>query len=254
MTLLKDKVVLVTGATSGIGKASALLFAREGAKVAFTGRRKPQGEAIEREIRAAGGEAMFIQSDVTRLQELPQLIEKIVARYGRLDGAFNNAGTTGGGPLETLSIETWDQVVDTNLKSAFFQLQAEVTQMKKQAAGGSIVFNASVLANLGAPGTSIYSASKGGVTSLTRAAAVELGRAGIRVNAVLPSVTRTEMTEGRITKNADGSEAHPLAVGVPLGRLAEPEEIAQVALFLLSDRASYVNGQAIVVDGGQSAA
>src|SRR5438876_1064971 len=118
---------------------------------------------------------------------------------------------------------------------------------------GSIVFNSSILAQLGAPGTSIYSASKGGIDALTRAAAVELGPFNIRVNSVNPSITRTPMTTGRITKNADGSESHPLAVGIPLGRLAEPEEMAQVALFLLSDRASYVSGQSIVVDGGQSA-
>jgi NAD(P)-dependent dehydrogenase (short-subunit alcohol dehydrogenase family) len=115
------------------------------------------------------------------------------------------------------------------------------------------VFNGSVLASIALPGTSIYSASKGGIVSLARAAAVELGPFGIRVNSVNPSITRTPMTKSRITTGADGREAHPYAAGIPLGRLAEPEEMAQVALFLLSDRASYINGQALVVDGGQSA-
>lgn len=253
MGLLEGKVALVTGGTSGIGRASAVLFAREGAKVALTGRRAAEGEAVVAEIAAAGGEALFIQSDLTRIDGIPGLIDQVVARFGRLDAAFNNAGISGGGPLETLDEARWDSLADTNLKAQFFALKAEAAQMKKQG-GGAILFNGSVLAGIAAPGTSIYSATKGGIVSLARAAAVELGPHGIRVNSVNPSITRTEMTQGRIVKNPDGTESHPLAVGIPLKRLAEPEEIAQVALFLLSDRASYVNGQAIIVDGGQSAA
>jgi NAD(P)-dependent dehydrogenase (short-subunit alcohol dehydrogenase family) len=253
MGLLEGKVVLVTGGTSGIGRASAVLFAKEGAKVALTGRRAAEGEAVVAEIAAAGGEAFFIQADLADTDSIPGIVAQVVARYGRLDCAFNNAGISGGGPLDTLTESTWDSVVDTNLKAAFFCLQAEAAQMRRQGGGGAIVFNASVLANIALPGTTIYSASKGGVVSLARAAAVELGPHGIRVNAVNPSITRTPMTEGRITTGADGKAAHPYAVGIPLGRLAEPEEMAEVALFLLSDRASYVNGQALVVDGGQSA-
>jgi NAD(P)-dependent dehydrogenase (short-subunit alcohol dehydrogenase family) len=253
MGLLEGKVALVTGGTSGIGRASAVLFAREGAKVALTGRRVPEGEAVVAEIEAAGGEAFFIQADLADIAGIPGIVEQVVARYGRLDVAFNNAGVSGGGPLETLTEATWDNVVDTNLKSQFFSLQAEAAQMKKQGGGGSIVFNGSVLAGIALPGTSIYSASKGGVVSLARAAAVELGPHGIRVNSINPSITRTPMTEGRIVTGADGKATHPYAAGIPLGRLAEPEEMAEVALFLLSDRASYVNGQALVVDGGQSA-
>lgn len=253
MGLLEGKVALVTGGTSGIGRASAVLFAREGAKVAFTGRRAAEGAAVVAEIEAAGGDAIFIQADLTQIDGIPGIIDQVVARYGRLDAAFNNAGISGGGPIETLDEARWDSLIDTNLKAQFFALKAEVAQMKKQG-GGAIVFNGSVLAGIAQPGTSIYSASKGGIVSLARAAAVELGPVGIRVNSINPSITRTEMTSGRIVKNADGTESHPFAYGIPLGRLAEPEEMAQVALFLLSDRASYVNGQALVVDGGQSAA
>jgi NAD(P)-dependent dehydrogenase (short-subunit alcohol dehydrogenase family) len=253
MGLLEGKVALVTGGTSGIGRASAILFAKEGAKVALTGRRAAEGEAVVAEIKAAGGEATFVQADLADTAKIPGIVAAVVARYGRLDVAFNNAGISGGGPLATLDEAKWDDIIDTNLKSAFFCLQVEAAQMKAQGQGGSIVFNGSVLASIALPGTSIYSASKGGIVSLARAAAVELGPIGIRVNSVNPSITRTPMTEGRITTDADGKTSHPYAAGIPLGRLAEPEEMAEVALFLLSDRASYVNGQAIVVDGGQSA-
>jgi len=253
MGLLENKVILVTGGTSGIGRASAELFAQEGAKVAVTGRRAAAGEEVVAGIRKTGGSALFIQADLTQIDSIPSIIKRTVDEFGRLDGAFNNAGVSGGGPIETIDEATWDRIVDTNLKASYFALQAQAAQMKKQGRG-AIVFNSSVLAQISAPGLSVYSASKGGIDALTRAGAVELGPFNIRVNSVNPSITRTPMTAGRITRNADGSEAHPLAVNIPLRRLAETEEMAQVALFLLSDRASYVNGQTIVVDGGQSAA
>ena len=191
---------------------------------------------------------------MARIDRIPGIIERVVSVYGRLDCAFNNAGVAGGGPIETLDEAVWDSVVDTNVKAAFFCLKAEARQMKHQGSG-SIVFNGSVLANVAFPGTSIYSASKGGISSLTRAAAVELGPFGIRVNSINPSITRTPLTTGHIASRAGGSEVHPFAPAgsIPLGRLAEPEEMAEVAMFLLSDRASYVSGQALVVDGAQSA-
>jgi len=254
MHLLEGKVALVTGGTSGIGRASALLFAREGAKVALTGRQSAEGEAVVAEIKAAGGAAIFIRADLAETAGIPGIIDKVVSTYGRLDCAFNNAGISGGGPIETLDEAVWDRVIDTNLKAAFFCLKAEAAQMKQQG-GGSIVFNGSVLANIAFPGTSIYSASKGGIASLVRAAAVELGPHGIRVNSVNPSITRTPLTTKNIKAGADGTETHPYAPlgAIPLRRLAEPEEMSQVALFLLSDRASYVTGHALIADGGQSA-
>ena len=252
--LLEDKVALVTGGTSGIGRASAILFAHEGAKVALTGRQSAEGEAVVAEIKAAGGAAIFIRADLAETAGIPGIIDRVVETYGRLDCAFNNAGISGGGPIETLDEAVWDRVIDTNLKAAFFCLKAEAAQMKKQG-GGAIVFNGSVLANIAFPGTAIYSASKGGIASLVRAAAVELGPHGIRVNSVNPSITRTPLTTKNIKAGADGTETHPYAPlgAIPLRRLAEPEEMSQVALFLLSDRASYVTGHALIADGGQSA-
>jgi NAD(P)-dependent dehydrogenase (short-subunit alcohol dehydrogenase family) len=252
--LLEGKVALVTGGTSGIGAASAVLFAKEGAKVALTGRRVTEGAWIVDRIKAAGGDAIFISADLNATDAIPGIIAAVVKDYGRLDVAFNNAGTATGGPLEAMNESEWDRVIDTNLKSAYFCLKAEAEQMKAQTGGGSIVFNGSVLAGIAFPGTSIYCASKGGIAALARAAAVELGPLGIRVNSVNPSITRTPLTTGMISTTEDGDESHPFAPAksIPLGRLAEPEEVAEAALFLLSDRASYINGHALVIDGGQS--
>lgn len=253
MGLLDGKIVLVTGGTSGIGQASSILFAREGAKVVLTGRRAPEGAAVVDEIASKGGEATFIQADLAETASMERIVTQVVSAHGRLDCAFNNAGVSGGGPLDSLDEAAWDRVVDTNLKAAFFCLKAQAAQMKRQGGGGSILFNASVLGVIGFPGTSIYSASKGGVIAMARAAAVELGPDGIRVNSLAPSLTRTPMTLPRMQTNADGVESHPLAVGIPLGRMADSSEMASAALFLLSDLASYVSGHALVVDGGQSA-
>lgn len=254
MGLLDDKVALVTGGTSGIGAASALLFAEEGAKVVLTGRRIAEGEAMVATIKAAGGEALFIPADLSEIEAIPAIVEQAVAAYGRLDVAFNNAGTATGGPIETVIEPEFDRVIDMNVKTAYFCLKAQADQMKRQGSG-AIVFNASVLAGIGLPGTSVYSASKGAIISLMRAAAVELGPLGIRVNAISPSLTRTPLTAGLISTTEDGTEVSPLAPAgsIPLGRLTTPMEVAQTALFLLSDRASFVNGHALYVDGGQSA-
>ncbi|MFJ8363984.1 SDR family NAD(P)-dependent oxidoreductase [Streptomyces sp. NPDC093984] len=252
MGLLDGKVALITGGTSGIGRAAAFLFAQEGARVAFTGRRERAGKEVMDGIVNNGGEALFIKADATDIKGAADVVEQVVNRFGRLDVAFNNAGTAAVGPITELDEAAWHHLVDGNLKGSFFYLQAEVAQLKRQGDGGAIVFNGSVFAELGTHGISVYSATKGGVAALARAAAVELGPDGIRVNTVNPTIIRTPLTESGITKNNDGSEYHPHGEKIPLGRIGEAEEVAQVALFLLSDRASFVTGQAVMVDGGQS--
>ena len=254
MKELDEKVILVTGATSGIGKASAILFAQNGAKVAVVGRRTEEGEAVVAEIAKEGGSAVFIQADLADLNSIVPIVDSVVKKFGRLDAAFNNAGMGNGRKLiaERTAAE-WDTLFDLNLKSAFFCLQAQVAQFRKQKSGGSILFNASILGSVGFTGTVIYGVTKGGIITLARGAAVELGPENIRVNTVSPAITRTAMTAVGYVKGADGNDTHPMDALTPLRRSAEPIEIAQAASFLLSDRASFITGHDLVIDGGLTA-
>jgi len=242
------KVALVTGAASGIGRASALAFAREGAKTVVADILVEGGEETVRLIKEAGGEALFVKTDVSKAAEVEALIQKVVDIYGRLDYAHNNAGIEGTmAPTADCTEENWDRTININLKGIWLCMKYEIPQMLKQG-GGAIVNTASVAGLVGFQGLPAYCASKGGVIQLTRAAALEYAEAGIRVNAVCPGVIRTPMVQ-RILSIQPEMEA-ALTTMEPVGRMGEPEEIAEAVVWLCSDAASFVTGHPMVVDGG----
>lgn len=241
------KVALVTGAASGIGAAAARLFAARGARVAIVDL-DPSGESVAEEIRDAGGEALFLLTDVAHDEQVAQAVTRTVAAYGRLDCAFNNAGISGPpGFVADMPLAQWKQGIDVMLTGVFLCLRHEIPHML-QNGGGAIVNCASGAGLIGFPGQSAYVASKHGVLGLTKTAAMEYGSQGILINAICPGTARTAMVESVISETPElQKELHRLH---PIGRIAEPEEIAEAALWLCSGRASFVLGSALVVDGG----
>jgi NAD(P)-dependent dehydrogenase (short-subunit alcohol dehydrogenase family) len=247
----EGKVALVTGAASGIGRASALAFAREGAKTVVADVLVESGKETVRMIKGAGGEALFVKTDVSNAAEVEALIQKVVEIYGRLDYAHNNAGIEGTMvPTADCTEENWDRTISINLKGVWLCMKYEIPQMLKQG-GGAIVNTASVAGLVGFQGLPAYCASKGGVVQLTRTAALEYAKAGIRVNAVCPGVIRTPMVE-RLLSGPPEAEAGFIAME-PVGRMGKPEEIAEAVVWLCSDAASFVTGHPMVVDGGMVA-
>lgn len=245
---LQGKVTLVTGGTSGIGRDTAVLFAKHGAKVVVTGRREVEGNETVKLVREAGGEGCFVKGDVSKAADVQSFVQKAVEQYGRLDVAFNNAGIEGKWmPMIDQSEEDWDQVIDINLKGTWLSLKYEIQQMLKQGGGGAIVNMSSVAGLMGSAGAGTYIASKHGVIGLTRTAALEYARAGIRVNAVCPAVIETAMAERAF---AD-SEVNKRVLGLhPIGRFGKAREIAEAVLWLSSGRSSFMTGHYIVLDGG----
>jgi NAD(P)-dependent dehydrogenase (short-subunit alcohol dehydrogenase family) len=247
-TELEGKVGLVTGGTSGIGRDTAVLFAKAGAKVVVSGRREPEGEETIELIGAAGGDGLFVKADVSKASDVETLIQKAVERFGRLDIAFNNAGIEGVWvPIVRQSEEDWDRTIDINLKGVWLCLKYEIRQMLLQGGGGAIVNMASVVGLIGAAGAAAYSASKHGVMGLTKAAALETARNGIRINAVCPAAVETTMAERLY--NAPAVHKYVLSCH-PVGRFGRPAEIAEAVVWMCSDRASFMTGQSLVIDGG----
>jgi NAD(P)-dependent dehydrogenase (short-subunit alcohol dehydrogenase family) len=247
---VEDKVALVTGGASGIGRATALTFAREGAKLIIADLNEDGGHQKVHMITEQGGEATFVHVDVTQAQAVEALISKAVETYGRLDCAHNNAGI-GSRPrvlLHELLEESWDRVIDINLKGVWLCMKYELIQMRKQSAG-TIVNTASIMGLVGSWSRSgAYNASKHGVVGLTKTAAMEYATSGIRVNAVCPGYIRTPLLESLLT-NQPEMEAQIVARH-PVGRMGKPEEIAEAVVWLCSDAASFVTGHTMTVDGG----
>lgn len=248
MKKFANKVALVTGGSSGIGRKTAIAFGREGAKVAIASPRVAESEETVRLVKEAGGEAIFVPTDVTKATEVENLIGQTVAAYGRLDYAFNNAGIDPTLlPIVNQTEEEWDTIIDTNLKGMWLSLKYEIRQMLGQG-GGAIVNNASVWGLVGQANVCIYSASKHGALGLTKSLALEYAKAGIRINAVCPGAIETEMME-RCCEGKEEIKAQLTALH-PVGRVGQPKEVADAVLWLCCDEASFVTGHSLAIDGG----
>jgi NAD(P)-dependent dehydrogenase (short-subunit alcohol dehydrogenase family) len=247
---MNTPVVLITGALTGIGHATARAFAQEGARIVVSGRRDEAGQALAKELRALGAEAEYVQADVRHEDDVRSLVDQTVARFGRLDVAVNNAGTEGKpGPVTEQSADSYAATFETNVLGTLLSLKHELRVMLAQG-HGSIVNLSSTLGQTGARGASVYSASKHAVEGLTKSAALEAAASGVRVNAVAPGPVDTEMLN-RFTGTADRKAS--LVAGVPLKRMGRPEEIAQTIVFLASEKAPFITGEVIGVDGGKTA-
>ena len=247
---MSNPVVLITGALTGIGRAPAAAFAKEGASIVVSGRREAEGRALEAELRSLGAEAAFIRADVRHEDDVRSLIDHTVARFGRIDAAINATGTEGRpGPVIDQTAESYAATFDTNVLGTLLSMKHELRVMQPQG-HGSIVNISSTYGHEGAAGASVYAASKHAVEGMTKSAALEGASSGVRVNAVAPGPTETGMLN-RFTGTAERKAA--LAKSVPLGRLGEPVEIARAAVFLASEKSSFVTGQILTADGGKTA-
>lgn len=243
-----QKVAIVTGGSSGIGRATAIALAKQGVTTAIAARRVKEGEETVRLVKEAGGDGLFVKTDVANENDVRSLVEKTVKQYNRLDYAFNNAGieemTT---PLVDQTSEAFDQIINVNVKGVWLSMKYEIPEMIRTG-GGAIVNNSSGAGVIGIPQLSIYSASKHAVLGLTKSAALEYAKSGIRINAIVPGAIETEMFE-RLAEDNKQLIEHIKTI-TPIGRIADPKEIADAVVWLLSDKASFVLGHTLLVDGG----
>ncbi len=246
---MSNPVVLITGALTGIGRATAIAFAKEGARVVASGRREAEGKVLEAELRSLGAEAAFIRADVRREDDVSSLIDQTVARFGRIDAAVNAAGTEGRpGPVTEQTGESYAATFDTNVLGTLLSMKHELRVMRAQGRG-SIINISSTYGHEGAAGASVYAASKHAVEGLTKSAALEGAGSGVRVNAVAPGPTDTGMLT-RFTGTPEKKAA--LVTTVPMARLGLSEELANAIVFIASDEASFITGHVLNVDGGKS--
>ena len=247
---MSNRVVSITGALTGIGRAAAVAFAKKGASVVVAGRRDEAGKALVKELRSFGSEAEFINADVRKENDVRALVDQTIARFGRLDVAVNNAGTDGKvGPITDQTAESYAATFDTNVLGVILSVKHEVRVMQGQRSG-TIINISSTYGHEGAAGASIYAGSKHAVEGVTKSVALEVAKSGLRVNAVAPGPTDTGMVT-RFTGTPDNKAA--LVAGVPMARLGRAEELANAIVFLASDEASYITGHILNVDGGKTA-
>jgi len=247
---MSSPVVLITGALTGIGRATAVAFAKDGASVVASGRREAEGKALEAELRSLGGEAAFISADVRREDDVSSLIDQTVARFGRIDAAVNAAGTEGRpGPVTEQTAESYAATFETNVLGTLLSMKHELRVMQAQGSG-SIINISSTYGHEGGAGASVYVGSKHAVEGMTKSVALEAASSGVRVNAVAPGPIETGMLN-RFTGTSERKAA--LLKTVPLGRVGDPADIARAAVFLASEDASFITGQILTVDGGKTA-
>lgn len=249
--LLQDKVAIITGGATGIGRSAAQVFAREGAAVVVADINEADGELTAQMVRDAGGQALFVRTDVTRADDVKAMVDATVKTFGGLDCAFNNAGINWPmGSVETISEEDWNKAVAVNQTSVFLCMKYEVPEMRKRG-GGAIVNTSSGMGLFALPNVAAYIATKHAVIGLTKAAAIDFGPENIRVNALLPGKTLTELT--RASYERLGLDLNEVAGGLPLHRMGVPQNQAEAALWLCSERSSFITGHSLICDGGESA-